>query len=131
MLRGISSDPRTSAWTFLNGLFPEDFRDGKRPIKAFGKRPVKVRKRPIKEEKRHTDANGLFLGIPPWWKAAPLKRPIKRSKTDPCFFKGERDLPRFPRFPPYRVRVADFQAVLQRVHGGASFKAEKKTHLAA
>ena len=24
-------------------------------------------------------ANGLFSGIPPWWKTAPLKRPMKRS----------------------------------------------------
>ena len=51
---------------FLLGCFPGQFQEGKRPIKAFGKRPIKVRKRPIK-------ANALFSGTPPWWKTAPLK----------------------------------------------------------
>ena len=38
-----------------------------------------IRKRPIKEGKRPISANGLFSGTPPWWKTAPLKRPIERS----------------------------------------------------
>ena len=33
----------------------------------------------IKEGKRPINTNGQFLGTPPWWKPAPLKRPIKRS----------------------------------------------------
>ena len=37
---------------FLMGCFPGDFQEGKRPIKAFRERPIKVGKRPIKEGKR-------------------------------------------------------------------------------
>ena len=61
------------------GCFPEDFREGKRPIKAFGKRPIKVGKRLIKKGKRPIKVNGLFSGTPPCRKTAPPKRPIKRS----------------------------------------------------
>ena len=59
------------------GCFPGDFREGKRPIKAFGKRPIKVGKRPIKEGKRPIKLNGLFSETPLWRKTAPLKRPVK------------------------------------------------------
>ena len=73
------------------GCFPRDFQEGKRPVKAkSGKRPTKVGKRPIKEGKRPIKAMvlvgisvgclmGCFRAIQPWWKTAPLKRPIKRS----------------------------------------------------
>ena len=45
------------------GCSAGDFQDGKRPIKAFGKRPIKVGKRPIKEGKQRINANhGLFSG---------------------------------------------------------------------
>ena len=66
---------------FLMGCFPVDFQEGKRPIKGFGERPIKVGKRPIKEGKRPINANGQFAGTPPWWKTAPLKRPIKWSMS--------------------------------------------------
>ena len=66
---------------FLMGCFPGDFQEGKRPLKAFGKRPIKVRKRPIKEGKRPINANGQFSGTLPWWNTAPLKRPIERSMS--------------------------------------------------
>ena len=61
------------------GCFPEDCREGKRPLRHLGKRPIKVKKRPVKEGKRPIKVNGLFSGTPRWWKTAPLKRPIKRS----------------------------------------------------
>ena len=54
------------------GCIPGNFQEGKR-------QPIKVGKLPIKEGKRPINANGLFSGTPPWWKTAPLKRPIKRS----------------------------------------------------
>ena len=38
-------------------------------------------KRAIKEGKRTIKANGLFSGALPWWKTAPLRRPIKRSMS--------------------------------------------------
>ena len=64
---------------FLMGCFPRDFQEGKRPTRHSGQRPIKVGKRPIEEGKRPMKANGLFSGTLPWWKTAPLKRPIKRS----------------------------------------------------
>ena len=48
----------------------------------MGKRSIKVGKRPIKEGKRPINANGQFPDTPPWWKTAPLKRPIKRSMSN-------------------------------------------------
>ena len=39
---------------FLMGCFPGDFQEGKRSMKALGKRPIKEGKRPIKEGKRRT-----------------------------------------------------------------------------
>ena len=61
------------------GCFPGDFQEGTQPIRAFGKRPIKVGKRPIQEGKRPINANGPFSGTLPWWKRPLLKRPIKRS----------------------------------------------------
>ena len=57
------------------------------------KRPIKVEKRPINEGKRPIEAvvlvgmsvgclMGCFRAPRPWWKTAPLKRPIKRSMTN-------------------------------------------------
>ena len=48
-------------------------------LRHSGKRPIKVRKWSLKEAKRPINANAQFSGTPPWWKTAPLKRPIKRS----------------------------------------------------
>ena len=45
---------------FLMGCFPGDFQEGKRPIKAFGKRPMKVGKRPIKEGNAPLTLMGSF-----------------------------------------------------------------------
>ena len=64
---------------FLMGCFTGDCQEGKRPIKAFGETAHQGRKRPIKEGKRPVNANGQFLGTLPWWKTAPLKRPIERE----------------------------------------------------
>ena len=36
--------------------------------------------------------NGLFSGTPPWWKTAPLKRPINRSMRLGAFGPGILDL---------------------------------------
>ena len=78
---------------FLTGCFPEDFQEVKRPLRAKSvKRPIKVAKRPINEGKRPIKAMvlvgisisclmGCFRAPPPWWKTAPLKRPIKRSMS--------------------------------------------------
>ena len=41
----------------------------------------KVRERPIEKVKRPIKAHALFSGTPPWWKTAPLKRPMKGSMT--------------------------------------------------
>ena len=76
---------------FLMGCFPMDFQEVKRPLRTTSvKRPIKVGKRPINEGKRPIKAKvlvgvpvgclmGCFRAPPPWRKAAPLKRPIKRS----------------------------------------------------
>ena len=76
---------------FLMGCFPVDFQEVKRPLRTkSAKRPIKVGKRPINEGKRPVKAKllvgvsvgslmGCFRASPPWWKTAPLKRPIKRS----------------------------------------------------
>ena len=76
---------------FLMGCFPANFQEAKRPLRTkSGKRPIKVGKRPIKEGKRPIKAMvlvgisvgclmGCFRAPPPWWKTAPLKRPIERS----------------------------------------------------
>ena len=76
---------------FLMGCFPVDFREAKRPLRTKSvKRPIKVGKRPINEGKRPIKAMvlvgisvgclmGCFRATRPWWKTAPLKRPIKRS----------------------------------------------------
>ena len=77
----------------LMGCFPVNFQEAKRPLRAKSvKRPIKVRKRPISERKRPIKAMvlvgisvgclmGCFQASRPWWKTAPLKRPIKRSMT--------------------------------------------------
>ena len=82
---------------FLMGCFPVDFQEVKRPLAAkSGKRPIKVGKRPISEGKRPIKAMvlvgisvsclmGCFRASRPWWKTAPLKRPIKRSMISPRF----------------------------------------------
>ena len=67
----------------LIGCFPGDCQERKRPINAFRERPNKVRKQPIKEEKRPIEVNGQFSGTLPWWKTAPLKGPIRRSMITP------------------------------------------------
>ena len=89
MNRGIPQEPLNAP--FLNGLFPEDFQEAKRPLRTkSAKRPIKVGKRPINEGKRPIKAKvlvgvsvgclmGCFRAPPPWRKTAPLKRPIKRS----------------------------------------------------
>ena len=76
---------------FLMSCFPVDFQEAKRPLRAKSvKRPIKVGKRPINEGKRPIKARvlvgisagclmGCFRASRPWWKTAPLKRPIKRS----------------------------------------------------
>ena len=61
---------------FLMGCFPGDFQEENCPCRHSGTRPIKVGKRPIKEGKRPINANGLFSGTPPWWKAAPLRSMI-------------------------------------------------------
>ena len=58
---------------FLMGCFAGDFQEGERPMKAFGENPLRLENGPS------IDAHGQFSGTPPWWKAAPLKRPIKGS----------------------------------------------------
>ena len=82
------------------GCFPVDFQEAKRPLRTkSAKRPIKVGKRPINEGKRPIKAMVLvgisvgclmlcFRAPRPWWKRAPLKRPIKRSmsKTLSCLF---------------------------------------------
>ena len=81
---------------FLNGLFSSGFsrrktapyrtKSVKRPIKA-GKRPINEGKRPIKAKVLVGVSVGSLMGCfrapPTWRKAAPLKRPIKRSIMDP------------------------------------------------
>ena len=76
---------------FLMGCFPVDFQEAKRPLGTKSvKRPIKAGKRPINEGKWPIKAMvlvgisvsclmGCFRAPPPWWKTAPLKRPIKRS----------------------------------------------------
>ena len=66
------------------GCFPWDFQEGKRALRHSEKRPIEEGKRLIKEGKRPINTNGLFSGTPPWWKTAPLKRPIKRSMMYDC-----------------------------------------------
>ena len=73
------------------GCFLVDFQEVKRPLRTKSvKRPIKVGKRPINEGKRPIKAMvlvgisvgcliGCFRASRPWWKTAPLKRPIKRS----------------------------------------------------
>ena len=51
---------------FLMGRLPGDLQEGNRHIKAFGERPIKEGKRPIK-------ANRQFSGTPALGKTAPLK----------------------------------------------------------
>ena len=68
---------RLTSLFLRKGCFPEDFQEGKRPIKAFGKRPIKVGKRSIKERKRPINANGQSSGTLPWWKTAPLEGPLR------------------------------------------------------
>ena len=82
---------------FLMGCFPVDFQEGKRPLRTKSvKRPIKVGKRPINEGKRPMKAMvlvgisvgylmGCFRAPQPWWKTAPLKRPIKRSMMKTSF----------------------------------------------
>ena len=62
---------------FLMGCFPNDFQRENGPLRHSGKRPIKVGKRPSKDGERPIKVNGLFSGTPPWWKMAPLKRPLK------------------------------------------------------
>ena len=76
---------------FLMGCFPMNFQEVKRPLRTKSvKRPIKVGKRPINEGKRPIKAMvlvsisigclmGCFRATRPWWKTAPLKRPIERS----------------------------------------------------
>ena len=64
---------------FLVGCFQAIFEKENGPLGHSGKRPIKVGKRPIKEGKRPIKVNGLFSDTPPYWKTAPLERPIKRS----------------------------------------------------
>ena len=45
---------------FLNRVFSRGFREGKRPTKAFGERPIKVGKRPIKEGNNPLTLMGSF-----------------------------------------------------------------------
>ena len=83
---------------FLMGCFPVDFQEVKRPLRAKSvKRPIKVGKRPINEAKRPIKAMvlvgisagclmGCFRASRPWWKTAPLKRPIKRSMRHNLFW---------------------------------------------
>ena len=80
---GVQSQEPLGAPFLKEGLFSRRFSRVKTaPIKAkSAKRPIEVGKRPIKERKRPINANGQFLDTPPWWKTAPLKRPIKRSMT--------------------------------------------------
>ena len=65
---------RLNAIQSVQGIFKRE--NG--PLRDMGKRPIKAGKRPIKEGKRPINANGQFSGARPWWKTAPLKRPIKR-----------------------------------------------------
>ena len=77
----------------IMGCFRVDFQEVKRPLRTkSGKRPMKVGKRPNKEGKRPIKAMvlvgmsvsclmGCLRAPPPWWKTAPLKRPLKRSMT--------------------------------------------------
>ena len=79
---------------FLMGCFTVDFQEVKRPLRAKSvKCPIKVGKRPINEGKRPIKAvvlvgiaagclMGCFRASQPWWKTAPLKRPIKRSMSN-------------------------------------------------
>ena len=91
ILAHVNQEPLNAP--FLNGLFPVDFQEVRRPLRTkSGKRPIKVRKRPIQEGKRPIKATvlvGISVGClicfrvpPPWWKTAPLKRPIKRSMSE-------------------------------------------------
>ena len=64
-----------SYWAIFQGIFKRE--NG--PLRHSRKQPIKVGKLPIKEGKRPISANGQFSGAPPWWKTAPLKRPILRS----------------------------------------------------
>ena len=78
---------------FLIGCFPVDFQEGKRPLRTKSmKSPIKVGKRPVNEGKQPIKAvvlvgisvgclMGCFRATPPWRKAAPLKRPIKRCMS--------------------------------------------------
>ena len=86
-----------------------NFQEVKRPLRTKSvKRPIKVGKRPIKEEKRPIKAMvlvgisvgclmGCFRSPLPRRKTAPLKRPIKRSMTDPCFSGAKATFSSFPR----------------------------------
>ena len=71
---------------FLMGSFPVDFQEVKRPLRTkSGKRPIKVGKRPIKVMVLVSMSVGCLMGCfrapPPWWKTAPLKRPMNWSMT--------------------------------------------------
>ena len=62
------------------GCFPRDFKSENGPLRHTGKGPLRSENGPSRSGNAPSRLMGCFQA-PPWWKTAPLKRPIQRSMT--------------------------------------------------